>query len=123
MLPGLERLSPGAADLPEAIGRAGAEEGRHVDAARDREIGAGATRGRAERQGLAGADRDAGPAFEGLAVERAGISAPQTATTRSSWKRRVGPMNWHSSPAALASLPTRRLAMRKDQPSIGPEIG
>ena len=70
MLPGLERLSPGAPDLAEAIGGTGAEEGWHVDAAGDREIGAGAARGRAECHGLTGAHRDAGPALEGLAIQR-----------------------------------------------------
>ena len=51
------------------------------------------------------------------------MSAPASAITPSRWKRIVGPMNWASSPGAPSSLPTARLARRKDHMSSGPEGG
>ena len=51
------------------------------------------------------------------------MAAPLTATTASRPKRSVGPVNWHSRPAVPGGLPTRILARRKDQSSIGPDGG
>ncbi len=51
------------------------------------------------------------------------MSAPVMAMTPSRWNFSVGPMYCTSRPAAPASLPTSRLAMRNDQLSIGPEGG
>ena len=123
--PSAKRATGVAAEKAEREGSLAAEIVRHVETVTDREIGAQArTLDGTEAEGLPGFDaerRDDKP----RACRRASPAccAPVSAMMAAVLKRSDGPWTVSSRPAAVSGLPTRRLARRKERPSIGPEGG